>query len=321
MKKQFIYISIVCGTMLVSGCMSSPDPVAVVTTKDQGSIVIENMVVEAADVADNNSENIAVDPLATKDRANNGLYDTTYLEEENGSFIYILTDQSIIEKYDDLYATAFVDLIDSYNRVTGFNNQRFDFSQPLALDYLVLDYNEDKSFINTGSYYESDYGLDLSNVGYTYVDLDSDGVFELIFGVLSDTNAEWIPEDFFERAYALVDGDPVKICEGGSRDLYWLGLDGCIYETGSGGAAYNGTWRLHFDPSQLKSGENVSWGSSGFIQDEFLGCWEKPVHIIGPITDMDTDAKRDPAYSETGGYKSKLYRQMDCYETCCFFMG
>lgn len=71
---------------------------------------------------------------------------------------------------------------------------------------------------------------------------------------------------------------------------HWLGSDGHIYEDGSGGAAYSGTWRLHFDKSEL-DGNDAGWGYIGFKEDEFLGYWEAPVHITGPITDIDEMAK------------------------------
>ena len=80
---------------------------------------------------------------------------------------------------------------------------------------------------------------------------------------------------------ALVDEHVIKICEGGSRDLHWLGLDGYIYETGSGGAAYWGISRLHFNPLDLEVDENTDWGSNGFVEDEFIGYLGSAVHING----------------------------------------
>ncbi|MEE3497064.1 MAG: hypothetical protein VZR06_18080, partial [Butyrivibrio sp.] len=94
-----------------------------------------------------------------------------------------------------------------------------------------------------------------------------------------------------ERAYTLVDGKPIKICEGGRRSYYYLGSDGCIYYYGSCGADYSGIWRVHFDASGLKGAESVDWGEIGFVDDEFYGYWERPVHVMGPITNLDEMAK------------------------------
>ncbi len=122
----------------------------------------------------------------------------------------------------------------------------------------------------------------------TYVDLNSDGIFELIFGVL---DSEWLPRGCFEWAYTLMNGHPVKIFEGGCRDLYWLGNDGWIYEEGSGGAANSGIWKLRFVPSGLQVDKDLNWGSNGFVDEEFLGYWEVPVHIEGTFGNLDSAAK------------------------------
>lgn len=221
-------------------------------------------------------------------------YDCTYLVEENDYYTYKLIDEDLISQYDTLYADAFEDVIDSYEQVKQWINQSYH-EQSFSSSNLIYKQSDRSYVIDAGSYYEMDYNYDLNNVGYTYVDLNSDGTFELIFGVLD--YGEYTPLPIFERAYALVDGESVKICEGGSRDYYWLGIDGCIYENGSGGASNNGTSRVHFDSTSLKVGEDTDWGNIGFIADEFLGYWEKPVHIVdGPITDIDTLAKL-PEYS------------------------
>ena len=35
----------------------------------------------------------------------------------------------------------------------------------------------------------------------------------------------------------------------------------------------------------------MDWGDVGFTEDEFLGCWDGDVHVMGPITDLDEMAK------------------------------
>ena len=215
-----------------------------------------------------------------------GKYDRTYLEEENGTFVYRMSDTAIIQKYDELYEGAFDKIVESYEEVMQWQNQSFNASGTYTAGNLVLKDEADTTIMNTGSYYEMDYDFNLDNVGYTYVDLNSDGTFEIIFGVVSDADIGWVPEDYFERAYALFDGKLVHICDGGSRDLHWLGSDGYIYETGSSGAANCGSERLHFDPSKVDINDEIGWGSNGFISDEFLGYWDRPVHIKEPYEDI-----------------------------------
>ncbi len=202
------------------------------------------------------------------------VYDQSFLEEEDGTYVYRLTDQDLIDQYDKLYADAFAEVISEYDETMEMMNQSFDSGQAgeRGVQYL-------------GSTFIMDYNFDLDNVGYTYVDLNSDGIYELIFGVLKDAYSDGNSWDYFERAYTLIDGKCVKICEGGVRALHWLGSDGTIYETGSGGAAYGGIWRYHFDPSYINAEEGFDWGSRGFVTDEFVGYWENPVHIVDTFYD------------------------------------
>ncbi|WP_035764969.1 hypothetical protein [Butyrivibrio sp. NC2002] len=263
------------------------------TMPDDGTIYD---VYEKADRFKQNDLDSSSDKTLTEDstggigKAQEEGYDRTYLEEKDGVYTYRLADASIIEKYDELYTGAFSNFIDSYNEVMKWQNQSYRSKEKYTANSLVLRNNEENSVVKTGSYYEMDFDFNLDNVGYTYVDLDSDGTFELIFGILKYD--EWTPDNIFERAYGLVNGRAIKICEGGSRDYHWLGSDGYIYETGSSGAAYSGTSRLRYDSSQLKVDEDTDWGSQGFIEEEFLGYWERPVHINGPYYDIDEAARR-----------------------------
>ena len=260
-------------------------------------VIVENMM-----MSDSNS--------ASEFGPETGLYDRTYLVKDGDKYVYRMNDSDIIEKYDELYADAFQFVIDSYNDVMQYQNQSYDFSKSATVSSLVYSEPNDADVITVGSYFEMDYNFDLNNVGYTYVDLDSDGTFELIFGVLTDADADWIPEDYFERAFALVDGKAVHFVEGGSRVLFWLGSDGYIYETGSGGAAYSGTWKYHFDKSELKLSEDGVWGSEGLVGEEFLGCWERPVYVNEPFEDIDEAAKYSK-YQITDEEWSKLGEEWD----------
>ena len=92
-----------------------------------------------------------------------GLYDRTYLYEENGKYIYSLTDTNIIEKYDELYANAFQDMVDSYDEVMKWQNQSYDFGSITRTSNLLYK-NDNNTVITLGSYYEMDYNFDLNNV-------------------------------------------------------------------------------------------------------------------------------------------------------------
>ena len=215
-----------------------------------------------------------------------GKYDRTYLEEKDGVYTYRLTDPAIIEKYDELYADAFADTI-SYNEFITKDMRYFpDSTATCEARTLVYQKPEKEEFITVGSAYIQEYGFDLSNIGYTYVDLDSDGTFELIMGVTH--NADYTvqydsrPKDYIFREYALIDGKVVKIGEGGNRWCHWLGCDGVIYEDGDSGAAYWSLSKMRFSVSEAAGEEDVDWGFLGFEEYEVIGSIDAVgVHFNG----------------------------------------
>ena len=64
-------------------------------------------------------------------------------------------------------------------------------------------------------YYQGD---PLENVGFGFVDLDNDGQWELVIGAI--LNADKDPAVF--EIWTLVDGEPVMLAQGGSRNRYVL---------------------------------------------------------------------------------------------------
>lgn len=229
-----------------------------------------------------------------------GKYDRTYLVEEGGIYTYRLTDPAIIEKYDELYADAFADTIKDHEFITKDMRYVPDSGATSGVHNLVYQKTEKEEFITTGSAYIQEYGFDLANIGYTYVDLDSDGTFELIMGVLYKeeyTLKYGSPRiDHIFREYALVDGKVVKIGEGGNRWCHWLGSDGVIYEYGSGGAGDWGISKLHFRVSKVAGEEDVDWGFLGFEEYEFVGAVNcVSVHFNGSSNELyeETEIPKD----------------------------
>ncbi|SOC17742.1 hypothetical protein [Pseudobutyrivibrio ruminis] len=185
----------------------------------------------------------------------------------------------------------------------SYQNQRYDFSKPATVTNLAFKEIPNTAFINVGSYFEMDYGFDLNNVGYTYVDLNSDGSFELIFGVMNEVPDGEFPYDYFERAYTLIDNKPVRFIEGGSRVLFWLGNDGYTYESGSSGAANSGTWKLTFNSSNIDSNWD-GWEKTGFSNEAFLGVWDSYIHIDHPFDDIDSEANLSDNQITTDEFQS-----------------
>lgn len=290
MKNKFVSVLLMIMVITVSACgRSAEDTEAPATAGTTGTEEVSDSVTEEQSMAaaTASTEDVTKESASTVEVK----YDTTYLKEESGVYTYSLKDESVIAKYNELYKEAFEELIKNNEEESSWMDQSYIPSDQAVSSNLLYKDTKDEKVVKTGSNFEMDYGFDILNVGYTYADLDSDGVFELIFGVLHGSDPEDDYVNNFERAYTLVDGKPIKICEGGCRTYYYLGSDGCVYHYGSGGAAYSGIWRVHFDASELKNASSVDWGDVGFTEDEFLGCWDGDVHVMGPITDLDEMAK------------------------------
>ena len=95
-------------------------------------------------------------------------------------------------------------------------------------------------------------GNPLDNVGYGLVDLDGDGSLELVIGAI--LNAEKDPSVF--EIWTLVDGEPVMLAQGGSRNRYVLQYveeDRMWYvvNEGSNGAANSATYYLMLNEGKL----------------------------------------------------------------------
>jgi hypothetical protein len=101
-------------------------------------------------------------------------------------------------------------------------------------------------------------GDPLENVGFGFVDLDNDGRLELIIGAI--LNAEKDPSVF--EIWTLVDGEPVMLAQGGSRNRYVLQYveeDRMWYvvNEGSNGAANSATHYLMLNEGKLDVPETL----------------------------------------------------------------
>ena len=116
-------------------------------------------------------------------------------------------------------------------------------------------WDEEKYFDNGLSalpvyYYE---GNPLENVGFGFVDLDNDGHWELIIGAI--LNSEQNPTVF--EIWTLVDGEPVMLAQGGSRNRYVLqhveeDRMWYVVNEGSSSAANNATYYLMLNEGKFE---------------------------------------------------------------------
>lgn len=85
----------------------------------------------------------------------------------------------------------------------------------------------------------------LAGIGYTFYDVDGNGIEELIIAdMLNDDGGRW--DNRILLMYTLYDDKPVLLIDGWARNRYYLLNDGTIYHEGSGGAAYTtfATYRM-----------------------------------------------------------------------------
>ena len=134
-------------------------------------------------------------------------------------------------------------------------------------------------------YYE---GNPLENVGFDFIDLDNDGHLELIIGAI--LNAELDPAVF--EIWTLVDGEPVMLAQGGSRNRYVLQYveeDQMWYvvNEGSSNAACHATYYLMLHEGKFEVAQGILFDA---IADE-----ENPWFMT---TDLDWDASNDVPIDE-----------------------
>lgn len=105
----------------------------------------------------------------------------------------------------------------------------------------------------------------LDRTGYAQMDLNGDGVEELLLGWIG--GEFWnLDEGYVFAVYTLVDGQPVLAVEGWERSLYVVGTDGFLYHQGSSGAGRTEWYKYRFDPKMegyLEMVERVSEPEDG----------------------------------------------------------
>lgn len=79
-------------------------------------------------------------------------------------------------------------------------------------------------------YYDSNY---INQIGYSFIDLDDNGIPELLIG-MKDTG---IYDDFIMDLFTYVDGQVVQLASSADRGSYYLCEDNTIYSHGSNGAS------------------------------------------------------------------------------------
>lgn len=144
----------------------------------------------------------------------------------------------------------------------------------------------------------------LSNVGYCLLDLDDNGIDELVICEASGDEPSRIL-----ALYTLRDQEPTLLVEGLVRDRYYILNDNKIYNEGSGGAAYTifGTYHISQDGKTLEV-ENCIFSDYEDVNDMNSWGWFKSTQAYG-----------DPSNSEKLIFEdeNEPYNMMEAYLADC----
>ena len=155
---------------------------------------------------------------------------------------------------------------------------------------LSQQWSEGKYFENGMSalpYYYYD-GNPMDNVGFGFVDLDNDGRWELVIGAIA--NAERDPSVF--EIWTLVDGEPVMLVQGATRNRYVLEYveeDGMWYivNEASNSAFNHATYYLMLNEGKLEVTQGVVFDASVNEQNPWFLAY-----------DLDWDVSNDTPIDE-----------------------
>jgi predicted small lipoprotein YifL len=128
----------------------------------------------------------------------------------------------------------------------------------------------------------------LDNIGFTFMDLDGDGIWELIIGAIK--NAERDPLIF--EIWALKNDEPVMIAQSGSNNRYYLQYsqeDDAWYvaNEGSNGAANSATYYLMLIDGKLEVMQGIVYDAMADQENPWFMAY-----------DLDWDVSNDEPIDE-----------------------
>ncbi len=157
------------------------------------------------------------------------------------------------------YPAAYPDAPEAYKPIL---DSLLHFTKRMRLG--EYDFNEDMDVIGFSEYpYPND-----GDWGYALVDLNSDGVMELLLGSMDGLN-DSAPSSIF----TLKDGQPVLVTSFWARNYGVISADRTIYNVGSGGAAYTYLSSYRFD----KNADSLTELTD--IRSDYSSSEEKPYYI------------------------------------------
>lgn len=178
------------------------------------------------------------------------------------------------------------------------NIQEIDYSPYYALieeltDGLKNGFTEDQQ-INldvTSCFYYTDPSYEI--IGYMLMDIDGDGINELLFGANSPDGSG--PEDGWDSivydVYTINDGMMLHIFSGAERSRYYLCENGTIANEGSDGAAYTIYNYYDYVDDSLKIIESVYSDEAGWYHSKMEAYEDQEAERISEDEASDIESK------------------------------
>lgn len=154
-------------------------------------------------------------------------------------------------------------------------------SQEPELDQYYMEYNLPYSILAPYWAWESSENI-LSREGFAFLDLNDDGVEELLLGWAD--NEFWnMDEGYVFAVYTIVEGDVVLALEGWERCLYVIGEDGYLYKFGSS-SVWEGNYTKYRFNSQyedfLEPVEEIYSYMDRKVNSMGTVCWQHKTHPV-----------------------------------------
>ena len=160
-------------------------------------------------------------------------------------------------------------------------------------------------------YYE---GKPLDNVGFTFMDLDGDGIWELIIGAIK--NAAQDPLVF--EIWALKDGEPVMIAQSGSNNRYYLqyavedNLWSVAYEA-ENNAANRAVYYLQLQSGEFKVTQGVVFDAFANEEAPWFMAYDLDWDVSNDIP-IDEDTANAVLDAERNTYTAQEYFPYSLYK-------
>ncbi|MCD8049146.1 MAG: hypothetical protein LUG52_06015 [Clostridia bacterium] len=133
-----------------------------------------------------------------------------------------------------------------------YSLQKISYSSSTTYDvilesyYTALSENWDMQQLSASELCYLCYDYDISEVGYTFIDINGDGISELLIGEV-DAEDDYI--GMFFDLYTIIDGNAVLVASSAERDRYYLCSNNLISNEGSGGASLSSNYFYSFSES------------------------------------------------------------------------